>query len=687
MKKIYIAVTTYNRKKITELCLNQLKQVSNESDIFIYDDGSTEYDETWLKQFSDHVSISKNKGIEEQRLQHFKDFYNSEYEFLYLTDNDAFHDTNWEDMAILLHDKWNVPISLYNSNCHTHFTVDDTEQFEVIREYLPGISIFLDREMVKRVLDDSNTHGGKLIAKHGGFDWRVGELYNNKVIISRTSYVDHYGYGGMHCNLHENGDWALNPTGALFFLKKRIIDYLQYNKYLNLNYIAYKEKVISFSLWGIDKKYTQGAIENAKLAKEIYPDWRCLFYVGEIYKHVIDELKSFDNVDVIEMEELGNWSSTIWRFNAAFKHEAEIVIFRDTDSRLSLREKAAVDEWLKSDKDFHIMRDHPWHTALIMAGMWGVKNGALYKYIKFFINAKKEDYKQADQDLLSNLYASIKDETIEHSDFDFYNSNPKPFPTERRDFEFVGDIFDENNNREKNFIQPLKDALVMIDNKIINILSKLQGRWVDNKTFEYKNKKFYMPYQTIKIEGIVFEGLRDSQSRINLINNVINTYNIPNNILIDIGSNLGCFVNQYILGFKNVYGIDSDKDYIELSKELYPQLRYNFMNVDINHISTKEVFHNVRFNVVLLLSIIENFNNQKLILKEINEITDGVVIVEGHSDDIRNGKDVFYESLLKDVFYKVERLENTDPGINAPDRIGRPLWICFTNEEYSKKRI
>lgn len=44
-------------------------------------------------------------------------------------------------------------------------------------------------------------------------------------------------------------------------------------------------------------------------------------------------------------------------------------ISRDTDSRLGLRESAAVDEWVKSGKMLHTMRDHPvGHTAPILAG-------------------------------------------------------------------------------------------------------------------------------------------------------------------------------------------------------------------------------------------------------------------------------------------------------------------------------
>ena len=38
---------------------------------------------------------------------------------------------------------------------------------------------------------------------------------------------------------------------------------------------------------------------------------------------------------------------------------------RDLDSRISSREVAAVNEWLRTDEPLHVMRDHPGHKASI----------------------------------------------------------------------------------------------------------------------------------------------------------------------------------------------------------------------------------------------------------------------------------------------------------------------------------
>ena len=56
------------------------------------------------------------------------------------------------------------------------------------------------------------------------------------------------------------------------------------------------KKIVSFSLWGEDPKYTIGAIENAKLVNEIYHGWISRFYCGKsVPENIINSLKYTEN--------------------------------------------------------------------------------------------------------------------------------------------------------------------------------------------------------------------------------------------------------------------------------------------------------------------------------------------------------------------------------------------------------
>lgn len=218
------------------------------------------------------------------------------------------------------------------------------------------------------------------------------------------------------------------------------------------------KKLITFSLWGDNPKYTIGALRNAILAKKIYPDWICRFYVGKsVPKDIIESLKQNSNVEIVEMNEEGNWTGMFWRFYPASESDIEIMISRDCDSRLNIREKLAVDDWINSDKGFHIMRDHPWHGTQILGGMWGVKKNILPNMKELIDNFKKGEYWQVDQGFLAQIiYPIIKNNSMVHDEFFNYDSSKKNFPSERINKEFVGDVFDHNDQRHPEYWRYIK---------------------------------------------------------------------------------------------------------------------------------------------------------------------------------------------------------------------------------------
>ena len=206
-------------------------------------------------------------------------------------------------------------------------------------------------------------------------------------------------------------------------------------------------KIITFSLWGDSKIYNYGAVENAIIAKDLYPDWECWFYVGKgVLKNVREYLEKMSNVKIInKMTEENKLSNMLWRFEPGFTTN-DIVISRDCDSRLNIREKLAVDEWLNSDKDFHIMRDHPrGHFGRVLGGMWGCRNGVLRKYKDVYdtFSINKSNKYFYDMDLFNKIiYWKIEEKCFVHAKYFKYEKNARDFPICVYDG-YVGEIIED----------------------------------------------------------------------------------------------------------------------------------------------------------------------------------------------------------------------------------------------------
>ena len=144
------------------------------------------------------------------------------------------------------------------------------------------------------------------------------------------------------------------------------------------------KKIISFSLYGDDPKYYLGAEKNIEEAREIYPDWILRFYCSKDVPN-LEKIKNTKDIEVIILD--NNEIPPVYaRFLAIDDEDIDVVLIRDCDSIINYREKAAVEEWLKSDKILHTMHDHnAGHYDPIMAGMWGIK-------IKEKIDIKKKIY-------------------------------------------------------------------------------------------------------------------------------------------------------------------------------------------------------------------------------------------------------------------------------------------------------
>ena len=158
MLKIFIALSTFNRKTVTSLCLENLKKIvekDNYSLLSIYDDASTSYDIEYLKKFSDNVlRFPKNGGIERSRARSVRDFIYiyENYDLFYMTDNDTIHDPNFLNILRTIYQSSSsgfekkLPIGMGDKS--KYVLCINVRQFLVIRLCTVSILCWLKRSLV-----------------------------------------------------------------------------------------------------------------------------------------------------------------------------------------------------------------------------------------------------------------------------------------------------------------------------------------------------------------------------------------------------------------------------------------------------------------------------------------------------------------------------------------------------------
>lgn len=200
--------------------------------------------------------------------------------------------------------------------------------------------------------------------------------------------------------------------------------------------------IISFSLYGKSPRYCEVAVMNCIAAAKLLPGWRCRFYTdGSIPPEITARLREHGG-EVVIVDELAQQKihPLMWRMLVLNDPHMQRFLMRDADSLIGLREQAAVNEWLASDKWFHVMRDWFSHTELILAGMWGGCAG-VFKNIDQelirFIEAGQFALSHIDQHFLrKRVWPTVRQSVLSHdSQFKFFNNQPFPAITGEEDSE------------------------------------------------------------------------------------------------------------------------------------------------------------------------------------------------------------------------------------------------------------
>lgn len=208
-------------------------------------------------------------------------------------------------------------------------------------------------------------------------------------------------------------------------------------------------KVISYSLWGDNPKYVVGALENIKNQKELFPDWVCRFYVHPtVPENVLRALEKegaqiyvkYDEPFIKHMDAPGMF----WRFEVLKDTRIERCMVRDTDGRLTQREKNCVIDWERTGAEFHIIRDNVMHGTKIMGGMWGATKDFIHRInydnlLKQFTETPYQNIYCTDQEFLARkIYPLVKDTACIHDDWDRYGEGARRIPHLRIGKDYIG---------------------------------------------------------------------------------------------------------------------------------------------------------------------------------------------------------------------------------------------------------
>lgn len=203
-------------------------------------------------------------------------------------------------------------------------------------------------------------------------------------------------------------------------------------------------KYISFCLYGDDLKYYKGAEKNLILIKELLPDWIPVIYYSPSNFRIefLDILKELGgrlvDVSTIEISKYLTYPM-FWRYLIFFETGYSIV--RDLDSRISEREVKYINNWVNSELDYFIIRDHPWHS-LVPGGLVGLKLND-DKIKDFFIEFVKNNGLGwgTDQEMLSKYFENIDKKNVYYCGFDDETNYIK---RDNLDF-FIGIQLDEDD--------------------------------------------------------------------------------------------------------------------------------------------------------------------------------------------------------------------------------------------------
>lgn len=216
--------------------------------------------------------------------------------------------------------------------------------------------------------------------------------------------------------------------------------------------------VISMALYGDNPHDMFGLLRYCQLLPIMLPGWRVRVYLeepingttvhGTVPKLMRKKLKHMGiEAVIVDRDTAQVLPPTMWRLFIADDEKVERFLVRDPALRPSERETAAIQDWVKSGKLFHCIRDHPIHaehplTAEVVGGIPSALRKLTGKAWKSMMYGMTSD----ERFLNTLIWPLVNGSCLCHDSVSCktYPSS-KPYPVLRNDNEYVGQPYDEND--------------------------------------------------------------------------------------------------------------------------------------------------------------------------------------------------------------------------------------------------
>jgi len=185
-----------------------------------------------------------------------------------------------------------------------------------------------------------------------------------------------------------------------------------------------ENKYVSFAIYGKIQKYLNILEYNIRILTKY--NYKVVLYCDI---ENIDFLKSyFPTILIMNGNKYGLSNKMLWRLNPLFDNFAYALFPRDADSKITDREIFLMQDFILSNKNFHIIRDHELHFMPIMGGLFGLKKQIYYifKQERIFKKLKKvKNLYNYDQLFLSDyIYPIVLESSLIHTSSYSYKNEP-----------------------------------------------------------------------------------------------------------------------------------------------------------------------------------------------------------------------------------------------------------------------